>query len=215
VLPERRGWFLEFYEESRTWMPAGFRDWPELENKAARLYDWSPGALTGLVQTEAYAAALLSTLPGATDDAVKGRLANRLARQRHVLFRDDPPSVRIVIDELSLYRRVGSAEVMADQLARVTETARLPHVVAQVLPATAHPATASGFMVADGAAYVEHVLGGGVYTDDQSVSSLVTLFDALRSECYGASESLLIIGKARNLWIGVSPRTQARKADRA
>src|SRR5450756_2852050 len=38
VFPERRGWFLEYYEESKSWVPAGFRDWPELENKACLLY---------------------------------------------------------------------------------------------------------------------------------------------------------------------------------
>jgi hypothetical protein len=120
--------------------------------------------------------------------------------------------VRIVTDELALYRRVGSAEIMTGQLTHVMEVASLPHVAMQVLPATAHPATASGFIVADGAAYVEHVLGGGVYTDDLSVSTLAILFDALRTECYGATESLAIIGKARKLWIGANPHIQARKA---
>jgi hypothetical protein len=66
-------------------------------------------------------------------------------------------------------------------------------------------------MVTDAAGYVEHVLGGGTYVDDLSVSTLANLFDALRSECYGRTESLAIIGKARNLWAGESLRTQARK----
>jgi transcriptional regulator with XRE-family HTH domain len=215
AFPERKGYFVEYYAELQTWAPPGFRDWPELENKAVRLYDWSPGVLTGLVQTEGYAEALLSTLPGADAGAVQGRLANRLGRQRHVLMREDPPSVRIVIDELALYRRVGSAEIMSGQLDHVMEVANLPHVAVQVLPAAEHPATASGFIVADDAAYVEHVLGGGVYTDDLAVPTLTTLFDALRTECYGATESLAIIRKARKLWIGASPLTQARKADRA
>jgi transcriptional regulator with XRE-family HTH domain len=25
VFPERRGWFLEYYDESKSWVPAGFR----------------------------------------------------------------------------------------------------------------------------------------------------------------------------------------------
>ena len=215
AFPERKGWFLEFYFELQTWAPPGFRDWPELETRSERLYDWSPGVLTGLLQVPDYAAALLGTLPGATGDAVEGRLANRLARQQRVLYRDDPPLAWLVIDELALYRRVGSAEIMAGQLAHVAEVASLTNVTVQVLPAIEHPATASGFMVADNAAYIEHVLGGGVYTDEQSVSSLATLFDKLRAECYGASESQRIIGKARKLWIGASPVTQAHKADHA
>jgi hypothetical protein len=83
------------------------------------------------------------------------------------------------------------------------------------MPARAHPATASSFMVTDAAGYVEHVLGGGTHTDALSVNALAILFDALRSECYGASESLALVGKARKLWIGEHLRSQARKADSA
>ena len=37
AFPERRGWFSEYYEEMRTWseVPAAFKDWSELEDKAA------------------------------------------------------------------------------------------------------------------------------------------------------------------------------------
>jgi Helix-turn-helix/Domain of unknown function (DUF5753) len=66
VFPERRGWFVEYYQESRTWMPPGFRDWPEYENKATRLSEWSPGIITGLLQTQDYARALLAVHPGVT-----------------------------------------------------------------------------------------------------------------------------------------------------
>ena len=81
------------------------------------------------------------------------------------------------------------------------------NVTLQVLPATAHPATQSGFMVADGAAYAEHVAGGYVYTDEETVSGLAQLFDMLRGECYRVSESLAIIGKADELWTGESRAT--------
>jgi transcriptional regulator with XRE-family HTH domain len=100
AFPERRGWFLDWYEESRHWaeVPAGFRSWAELEDKAQRLHDWMPSIITGLLQTEDYARALLETYPGVTDDAVKSRLAARMERQRRGLRRDydgpDAPAVR-------------------------------------------------------------------------------------------------------------------------
>ena len=34
VFPERRAWFSEYYEDSRTWAPPGFRSWTEYEDKA-------------------------------------------------------------------------------------------------------------------------------------------------------------------------------------
>jgi hypothetical protein len=130
-----------------------------------------------------------------------------MSRQRRVLMRDDPPSACWIIDHTALYRCVGSPEIMAAQMGRLIEASRLPHVTLQVLPAIAHPATQSGFMVADGAAYAEHVAGGYVFTDQETASSIERLFDTLRGECYRVSESLAIIGKAGELWTGASRAT--------
>jgi transcriptional regulator with XRE-family HTH domain len=207
AFPERKGYFLEYYEESRTWAPPGFRDWPELENKATRLSVWSPGIVHGLLQTEDYARALLTTLPGATAEAVAGRLRSRLERQRRVLGREEPPTIRCIVDHAALYRHVGSPEAMAAQLRHLAEVAVVPHVTIQVLPAVAHPATQSGFMITDGAAYAEHVIGGFAYTEPETVTVLARLFDSLRDECYRVSESLAIIRKAGDLWTGESPVT--------
>jgi hypothetical protein len=207
VFAERRGWFAEYYQESRTWMPAGFRDWPEVENKASRLSIWSPGIIDGLLQTGDYCAALLATLPGATAEAVTTRQANRMARQRRVLLREDPPAAWFVIDHAALYRLVGSAQVMAGQIRRLAEVAALPNVTVQVLPAVAHPATQSGFMVTEDSAYAEHVGGGYVYTDPETVTSFARLFDTLRGESYRVSESLAVIRKAGETWTGESRAT--------
>jgi hypothetical protein len=67
---------------------------------------------------------------------------------------------------------------------RLTATLRwcLPYVTIQVLPAVAHPATQSGFMVTDSAAYAEHVIGGLAYTEPETVTVLERLFDSLRDE---------------------------------
>jgi transcriptional regulator with XRE-family HTH domain len=104
VFPERNGWFLEFYEELRTWAPPGFRNWFEYENKALRLSVWKPGSIHGLLQTEAYARASLKTFPGVTDEVLAARLASRMERQQRVLFREDAAPVWFLVDQLGLYR---------------------------------------------------------------------------------------------------------------
>jgi hypothetical protein len=43
--------------------------------------------------------------------------------------------------------------------------AALPDITIQALPAIAHPANASGFLIADDSASCEHLAGGFVYTD--------------------------------------------------
>lgn len=82
--------------------------------------------MTGLLQSEGYARALLATLPGVSNETVAARLASRMQRRHRVHLRDNPPSVCFLVDELSLYRRVGSPEVMAPGSAGCSRSPRRP-----------------------------------------------------------------------------------------
>jgi len=217
AFPERKGWFTEYYEELRGWseVPAAFRDWSELEQQATRLCDWWPSIISGLLQTEDYARAIIAAaVPTPTEQTAAARLASRMERQRRILARDDPPRAWFVIDELSLHRLVGSPEIMALQLRRLREVAGMPRATVQVLPAIVHNANASGFIIADeAAAYAEHVAGGFVYTDEQTVSTMELRFDTLRGECYRVSESAALLERMCEQWThGVSPLTQTATA---
>ena len=217
AFPERRGWFTDYYDESRQWaeVPPGFRDWAEIEDKATQLRAWTPGIIHGLLQTEDYAAALLRTSPGASEETIAGRLRARMERQRRIILRDIPPAACFVVDELALYRLVGSPAVMTAQLRYLRAVAAMPDVTVQVLPAIAHPANASGFVIADDAAWCEHVAGGFVYTD-QTVRALLRLFDTLRSESYRASETAALLERTAQTWAtGASPLTQTPTAETA
>jgi hypothetical protein len=55
-------------------------------------------------------------------------------------------------------------------------------------------------MVASDAAYAEHVAGGYVFTDDQTVTGLAMRFDTLRAESRKASESLGLIERMEQTW---------------
>ena len=89
----------------------------------------------------------MRTYPSVTADAVAVRLAARMERQRRLFSRD--VLVWFIVDELSLYRLVGSPEIMAAQMSRLAEVAALPTVTLQVLPPVAHPATGSEIILAD------------------------------------------------------------------
>jgi DNA-binding XRE family transcriptional regulator len=214
LFPERRGWYLTYYDESKSWVPAGFRSWAEYEDKATILHIWCPGILHGFVQTEDYARAVLETEIGATAEQVTARLASRMARQQRVLYRQDPPRAWFVVDEFALYRLVGGPEVMADQMRHLLEVAALPTVTLTVMPPVLHPANESGFVVTDGgAAYTEHVVGGYVFSDDQTATSLAMRFDRLRAESRKATESLGLIERMERLWTrGVRAATAGQPA---
>lgn len=195
VFPERDGWFSDWHRESLSWseVPAGFRSWTEFEDGARQLLVWSPSIIDGFLQTPDYARALIITFPGVTDEQVRDRVTGRMERQRRALFREDPPAARFLVDELSLHRVVGSREIMAIQLRHLLDVAAMATVTIQVMPATAHSVNASNLIIADSAVYCEHAASGYVYTDAAVVSSLSARFDALRAECYRASESQAIM----------------------
>jgi transcriptional regulator with XRE-family HTH domain len=218
AFPERSGWFSEFYAESRTWIatPPWFRSWVEHEQRAATLRIWQLGVLSGLLQTEDYARAILAVDPGVTDDQVNARLAARLSRQA-ILARDDPPAVWFLVDEAALRRCVGSPRVMAEQLAHLTGVARLPTVSIQVVPNIAHAGLLGGFAVAQHAAYVETAVAGQVFEDPEAIASLLTRFDTLRNEAFRGSESLTLMERMCEEWkaTGAKAATQGPTAGNA
>jgi transcriptional regulator with XRE-family HTH domain len=207
AFPERRGWFLEYYTEMGTWseVPPAFKDWRELEDKAAKLHVWKPSIVHGLLQTEDYARALLETYPGVSSDTVTTRLNDRMERQRRLFGRD--ALAWFIVDELALYRCVGSPGIMMAQLKRLMDVAATANVTLQVLPAIAHPGTGSEIIIADESAYVEHATSGYVYTGE-TVTALERLFDSLRGECRTVSESAALLERLETSWTtGESPLT--------
>jgi len=211
AFPDRDGWFSEFYAESCTWIatPPWFRSWVEHEQQAATLRIWQPCVLSGLLQTEAYARAILAVNPGVTDEQVSERLAARLARQA-ILTRDDPPAVWFLMDEAALRRCVGSPAVMAAQLAHLAGVARLPNVTIQVVPDIAHPGVLGGFAVAERAAYVETAVAGQVFEESEILAGLITSFDTLRNEAFRGSESLTLIERMCEEWKAAGARAASR-----
>ncbi len=195
AFPARRGWFSEYFTELQRWteVPSWFRPWAEYEMNTATIRVWSPGAIDGLLQTENYARMTISAAPMVAPEKVAERVANRMARQRRVLFRDDPPRAWFLVDVTSLRRMSASNPVMSAQLRRLLEVAALPNVTLQVVPECMHAGLLGGFIVADGAAYAESVHAGQIYADEETVSSMNARFDSIRSEAMRASESQALI----------------------
>jgi transcriptional regulator with XRE-family HTH domain len=215
VFPERRGWYLQWLDDIRTApeIPAEFRSWSDYEDQTATLRAWTPTIIDGLVQVADYAAALIATEPGITSATADGRLKARMARQHRVLNRKQPPRVTVLVDELSLFRLVGSAEVMTAQMRRLAEVTAMPDVTIQVVPAIAHAGVASAYLLADDAVWCEHLAAGGAYTAPDIVSNVAARHDSLRAECYRASESLELFRELAGIWTTGVPRLTRRAAE--
>ncbi len=111
-----------------------FRKWAELEQAAISIRSYQPLLVPGLLQTEAYARAVLSTgglLPPAEVERI---VAGRLDRQA-ILDAEAPPRPVAVIDEVVLRRVVGDRAVMAGQVAHLAALTEREHVQVRVIPA--------------------------------------------------------------------------------
>ena len=193
--------------------PASFRSFAPHEAEATALYTFEHSLIPGLLQTEAYARAILETHPDVTEDVVIQRLAGRLSRQE-ILERDDPPPpvVCALLDQSALNREIGGPVAMRDQLVHLVAMSRRPNITVQVIPNTgAHPALLGAFTVADlggspGIVNVEDIADGRVTEDAATVSMVALRFHTLRGDALskGASRDL-IEGVIQERWKEAAP----------
>ncbi|MER6715045.1 helix-turn-helix transcriptional regulator [Streptomyces sp. NPDC000877] len=130
-------------------LPPTYRDFISLESQASAMRTLETTVVPGLLQTPEYARAVTrAAVEGLSEDRLDTLVEVRLARQ-DVLRADPPLELSAVLDEAVLRREVGGPGVMARQLERLVEAARLPQVRLQVLPfaAGAHIGVTGPFVV--------------------------------------------------------------------
>jgi len=154
-------------------LPSWFQSYVGLEESAGQIRTYATQWIPGLLQTEAYIAAVIA-LGGFSPAEKQRRVAMRLERQRR--FRDGDLHLWAIIDEAVLRRAVGGREVMRDQLEYLLETSKRPTLFLQVttLPVGGGHAAPSGFSILrfpetelSDVVYVEH-LTGALYLDKPS-----------------------------------------------
>lgn len=117
----------------RSQLPAWFQQVAELEARAIEVCTFHTHSVHGLLQTEAYARAVLGTLDQTELD---DRTSVRLARQR-IFEKNEPPVLWAVISEAALYQKIGGPETMRGQLAHLLNFEHNPRINIQVLPFSA------------------------------------------------------------------------------
>ncbi|MFD8719091.1 helix-turn-helix domain-containing protein [Streptomyces sp. NPDC059629] len=130
-------------------LPPTYRDFISLESQASAMRTLETSVVPGLLQTPEYARAVTRVAAdGLDDEALDALVEVRLARQ-DVLRNEPPLELSAVLDEAVLRREVGGPGVMARQLERLVEAARLPQVRLQVLPfaAGAHVGITGPFVI--------------------------------------------------------------------
>ncbi|NJQ00374.1 helix-turn-helix domain-containing protein [Streptomyces sp. PLAI1-29] len=115
-------------------LPQFFRDFALLEAEALSRFSYDPMVIPGLLQTEAYARALLEAhFPPMDEETIEHHLSARLARQS-LLTRKNPPVVFVfILEEAALHREVGGPAVMKEQLRHLLTCTGMRNVEIQVM----------------------------------------------------------------------------------
>ena len=184
-------------------IPEWFQFYVGLEAAASAMQEYCAELVTGLLQTEAYARAVMAAAARSDVEEMDRQVAVRLERQKR-LTAPDAPSLWVVLDEAVLRRQVGGPAVMAAQLAHIDQMAGQPNVTVQVLPFTAgaHPAMLGSFTLmrfpdpADkDVVYLEAETGALYLEKPQDVRRYSLMIDYLRAQALGPAESRALIAQ--------------------
>jgi transcriptional regulator with XRE-family HTH domain len=166
----------------------GLPDWAEkfvvMERSAVEILSYDPELISGMFQTEGYAAAMLAPVRTDWEEAVQARL-----ERRQVLYRERPPQVSFVLGEAGLHRKLGGNQVLREQLEHLLELGQLPNVTMQVLPfdVGTHPALGAGFThlrsadPADEQVYLEGLTNGTWLKTKPDTSAYAKIFGQVQS----------------------------------
>jgi transcriptional regulator with XRE-family HTH domain len=177
-----------------------FPMWAELymqhEREAIALSLYANQVLPGLLQTRAYAEAVLrERVPAYDEEEIEPRTTARMDRQE-ILHRKSPPTLSFVIWEPVLHLGIGGPEVRTEQLRHLHACAELPCVSLQFLPMVgpSHAGLDGPFVLLETPdhqhlAYIEGQRGSQWVSDADEVSILARKYAMLRAQALSPSES--------------------------
>lgn len=123
----RPGWWHRYNDI----LPEWFQAYVGMEEAARSIRVYEPQLIPGLLQTEEYAAAVISFGDFPIEDAERLVL---LRKERQRRFRDGKLKLWVIVDEAALRRPVAGADIQAEQLCYLREQSERPALTLQVVP---------------------------------------------------------------------------------
>lgn len=193
-------------DTSRRRDPVWFRPWQEIEREAVSLRWFESMVLPGLLQTEAYARAVLTGGGLIARADIERHLTTRLNRQG-VLRQDDPPQFTAVIDEAVLRRPVGGRETMREQLLTLATTCAEPHIRVHIVPSSvgAYAGLNGPFVIAQCpdhrlAGYLDNQVQGQMVSDVDDLAAIMAAWENVRGEALSHWQSVELIREVAETW---------------
>ncbi|OOC57314.1 transcriptional regulator [Nocardiopsis sinuspersici] len=192
-------------------IPEWFESYVGLESEAHTVLNYEDGTIPGLLQTADYARAVLSAdVDADSDEQIEAHVTVRLQRQKR-LTEDSPLQFNAVVNESALYRTVGGAKIMREQLSILLERAELPNVDLRVLPfeSGAHPASEGSFVlmqfpdlladVSFGDVVLVEYRAGALYLEkDPDIDLFSRIFQQIQGQALNPEESVKRIQRVRS-----------------
>lgn len=190
---------------ARDTYPSFFAPVIPFEREAIRIHGWELGAVPGLLQTEAYARALIrSGRPRDGGETIDRLVAARMERQE-IVTGENPPLLWYVLDEGVLRHVMGTPAVMGEQLDRLLSASCSPGIVIQVLPFTADnhagadgPISLYEFAESPSVCYTECFSGGRIVEGRTEVADLMTVISLIRASALSARDSRELMRRIRS-----------------
>jgi transcriptional regulator with XRE-family HTH domain len=124
------GWWHSYSDILPSWFPT----YVGLEGAASLIRSYEVQFVHGLLQTEAYAHAVVARgMKGGSVADIERRVALRMERQKY-LVSESTPEFHVVLDEAALRRPYGDRAVMRGQLQHLIDISQRPNVRLQVMP---------------------------------------------------------------------------------
>ncbi|MFF3607437.1 helix-turn-helix domain-containing protein [Streptomyces sp. NPDC002463] len=176
-----------------------------LETDAESLRMYESQIIPGLLQTPAYAEAVISgAMPESAPADIEKRVTVRTRRQERIRDEERPLRLWAVIDEGALHRIVGSRQLMVDQLEHLIEQSHLPHVTVQVIPFEmgAHPGISGQYSILEfpdtsdsSVVYIEGVTSDLYLEKAQDVGKYSVMYEHLRAQALNVDQTREFISK--------------------
>jgi transcriptional regulator with XRE-family HTH domain len=131
-----RDWWRPFEGAAPAWLELFLG----LERAASQIESYDAQVVAGLLQTPAYAEAVIRAGdPELPEAELARRIELRQARQEVLTREPRPPSVWSILDESVLHSTAGDPKVMAEQLEHLVKVSELPTVTVLVLRMSTRP----------------------------------------------------------------------------
>jgi transcriptional regulator with XRE-family HTH domain len=197
----RKGWWAAWDDV----LPTGFDVYVGLEGEAASLRAYESQVVHGLLQTEAYAREVMTTVRRRqTPDQIERLVQLRMQRQEIIIpGRAGPIELWLILDEAVIRRVMGSPELMRAQLNHLADASQWPNVTLQVLSFSSglHPALNGPFAIIEfperfdpDVVYTEGVGGQDYLERERDVRARAEAFDLLRAAALSPADSTDLIG---------------------